>query len=250
WFYLGIEGIANVAEEAEDPQRSLPRGFGWSMATLVVLALLTFTAAVGVAGWRAVVFPPGSDTPSDSPLPLALRLVVGEGHPMYQLLVTVGLFGLVASFHGLLLAAGRATFELGRAGYLPGALGRVLAARGTPATALAVNMVAGLVALATGRTAEIIVIAVFGALTMYAVSMAAFFALRTRARHAARPFRAPAGPLTAGLALVLSAGALVALAYHNPRLFLVFALVMALGAAFSALAARRSPGPAAEAALP
>ena len=35
WFYLGIEGVANVAEEARDPQRDIPRGFGSAMATLV-----------------------------------------------------------------------------------------------------------------------------------------------------------------------------------------------------------------------
>src|SRR6266478_3157117 len=35
WLYLGIEGVANVAEEARDPQRDVARGFGWAMATLV-----------------------------------------------------------------------------------------------------------------------------------------------------------------------------------------------------------------------
>src|SRR3569623_3811981 len=35
WFYLAIEGIANVAEEAHDQQRDLPRGFFGSMGTLV-----------------------------------------------------------------------------------------------------------------------------------------------------------------------------------------------------------------------
>src|SRR6185295_5265564 len=29
WLYLGIEGVANVAEEARDPQRDIARGFGW-----------------------------------------------------------------------------------------------------------------------------------------------------------------------------------------------------------------------------
>src|SRR5690606_9767704 len=51
WFYLAIEGIANVAEEAKNPQRDIPRGFGWAILTLVTLALLTLVCAVGVDGW-------------------------------------------------------------------------------------------------------------------------------------------------------------------------------------------------------
>ena len=57
WFYLAIEGIANVAEEAHNPQRDLPRGFFAAMATLVVLTAITLFGAVGAAGWHDVVYP-------------------------------------------------------------------------------------------------------------------------------------------------------------------------------------------------
>jgi ethanolamine permease len=221
WFYLGIEGLANVAEESEHPQRDLPRGFAAAMGTLVVLALTTLVCAVGVAGWRASVYEPGSATPSDSPLPLVLRAGWGPEHVLPKVLALVGLSGLVASFHGLLLAAGRATFELGRLGHLPKGLGAVLPGRATPAAALVVNMLAGIAAVLTGRTAEIIVISVFGALSMYALSMGSFFGLRAREPHLPRPFRTPAGPVVAGLALVLSVLCLAALAASAPGLALV-----------------------------
>ncbi|MDB4975526.1 MAG: ethanolamine:proton symporter, family, partial [Myxococcaceae bacterium] len=42
WFYLGIEGVANAAEEAENPQRDVAFGFSAALATLVLLALLVF----------------------------------------------------------------------------------------------------------------------------------------------------------------------------------------------------------------
>ena len=54
WFYLAIEGIANVAEEAKNPQRDLPRGFIAAMATLMLLTAITLFGAVGAAGWEAV----------------------------------------------------------------------------------------------------------------------------------------------------------------------------------------------------
>ena len=37
WFFLGLEGVANVAEEAVRPQRNVLLGFGSALATLIVL---------------------------------------------------------------------------------------------------------------------------------------------------------------------------------------------------------------------
>ncbi|HYH55185.1 MAG TPA: amino acid permease, partial [Anseongella sp.] len=112
WFFLGIEGIANVAEETKNPQRDIIKGFGSAILTLALLCVLVFLSSVGVAGWEAIVYKDGvGGTASDSPLPLALLHITGDNHILYHLLITVGLFGLVASFHGLILAAGRSTYE-------------------------------------------------------------------------------------------------------------------------------------------
>lgn len=235
WFYLAIEGVANAAEEARDPQRDVARGFGSAMATLVVLAIGVFVCAVGVAGWRAVVYPePGAD-PSDSPLPLAMAHAVSSDSPLYGLLVGVGLLGLVASFHGILLAAGRATMQLGRAGFAPEILGRVDPRTGTPAAALVANMVVGLVALVSGRTGEIITLACFGAVCLYAISMVSLFVLRRREPDLARPVRAVGYPWLPAVALVLSLVCLAALVATNPVLAIVFAGLVAFGVAYRAL---------------
>ncbi len=122
WFFLGIEGVANVAEETIQPQKTITRGFGFAILTLVLLCILTFIGAVGVGGWEAVVSKTDG-TASDSPLPLALGKVLGEQHALYHLLITVGLFGLVASFHGLILAAGRSSYEFGKVGCAPDFIG-------------------------------------------------------------------------------------------------------------------------------
>jgi len=221
WFYLAIEGVANIAEEAKEPARDLPRGFLLAMATLVLLAATTLFGAVGVAGWRAVVFKPvttgvelgpGVAEPSDSPLPLALAQVFGPDHALYHLVVGIGLCGLLASFHGIILVAGRATFELGRAGYFPSKLGVVHPRWKTPAWALLANMLVGLGALATGKTAEIIAVAVLGALTLYVVSMLSLFKLRSSRPDLPRPFRTPLYPVVPGVALALAIGSFVATA--------------------------------------
>lgn len=229
WFYLGIEGVANAAEEARAPQRDVAFGFTAALITLVVLALLVFVSAVGVAGWRAVVYPPGSDVPSDAPLPLALAHVVSRDSPLYTLLLGVGMLGLIASFHGILLASARATLELGRAGYAPRILGHVHAGSGTPRAALVANMLVGSLAILSGRTADIITLSVLGALTMYAVSMAALFRLRATEPALSRPFRAPLYPLLPALSLACSVVCLLAVVYTARESAITFAGLLALG---------------------
>ena len=232
WFFLAIEGVANLAEETVNPQRNVLLGFGSAIFTLVMLCIITFVSAVGVNGWEAVVYPPDSTEPSDSPLPLALSYVVGNNNFLYHLLISVGLLGLVASFHGIILAAGRATFEFGRVRYVPPRLGKVHPKFKTPATALIVNMLVGIVALLTGKTGEIITIACFGAITLYIISMISLFALRKNEPNLERPFRVPLYPIFPAVSLTIATVALIAMTVYNLVVALVYFGIMAVAYAY------------------
>jgi ethanolamine permease len=209
------------------------------MLTLVALALLVFFAATGVAGWRAIVFDPASGEPSDAPLPLALAHVVGQDSMLFSLLIHVGLLGLIASFHGILLAAARATFEFGRSGYLPSIVGRVHLGTGTPRVALLVNLLLGIVAILTGRTGEIITLACFGALSLYVLSMAALVRLRTTEPDLERPFRAVGYPTLAYAAGGIAALCLLAMIWTQPVIAGVYAALVGLGLTYYAVFVRR-----------
>jgi ethanolamine permease len=226
WFFLAIEGVANVAEETVNPQRTILMGFGTAILTLVVLCLLTFTASVGVAGWEAIVYK-ADGTTSDSPLPLALGLIVGNNNLFYHLLITVGLFGLVASFHGIILVAGRSTFEFGRVGFAPALLGKVNPRFQTPANALLLNMGIGILALLTGKTGDIITMSVFGALTLYIISMISLLRLRKREPALPRPFRVPLYPYFPWTALIIALVSFIAMAIYNPELAGVYGMLVA-----------------------
>jgi len=226
WFYLAIEGIANIAEESKNPQKDISRGFFYAMGTLILLALLVFFSAVGIEGWQAIVYPQGSNQPSDSPLPLALFHIVGENSFYYHLLISIGLFGLIASFHGIILASGRATLELGRAEFLPQILGTTLEKTKTPAVALLSNMIIGIAALLTGRTGEIIILSVFGALTLYFISMLSFFKLRRDNPHLSRPFKTPWVPFLPLTALTLSGLFLIAICIFHLKLAFIYCLLL------------------------
>jgi ethanolamine permease len=227
WFFLAIEGVANVAEEAINPQRTMLLGFGSAILTLVILCVLTFISSVGVSGWEAIVYKPNGET-SDSPLPLALGHVVGNNNVMYHLLITIGLFGLIASFHGIILAAGRSSYEFGKVRFAPGFVGKVHPKFRTPANALLVNMTIGIVTLLVlnKKTADIITISVFGALTLYIVSMVALLRLRKKEPTLERPFKVPMYPIFPLVALTIAVVSFAALTIYNLKLALIYFLII------------------------
>jgi ethanolamine permease len=231
WFYLGIEGMANIAEETKNASRDLPRGFFAAMATLVVLTAITLFGAVGAAGWHGVVYPDPSDLSktSDSPLPLAIAHVISRDSPYFLALTGVGLVGLIASFHGTLVASSRALMELGRARYLPAGLGVVHPRRHTPVNALVVNFAIGLMAIAIGRTDELIVFSVFGALALYLFASASVLRLRASEPGLLRPYRTPLYPVPPIVAVLLGLVCLAAMVYSHPFLALIFAGVVGIG---------------------
>lgn len=229
WFFLAIEGVANVAEEAVNPQKNILIGFGSALLTLIILCILTFLSSVGVAGWEAIVYPSPGAEPSDSPLPLALAKITGNSGWLYHLLITIGLMGLVASFHGIILAAGRATFEFGRVGYIPAAFGKVHQKFKTPSNALLINMVVGIIALLTGKTSQIITIACFGALTLYVFSMITVLVLRKKEPGIERPFKVPFFPYFPYIALIIAIISLVAMITLNLTIAFIYFVILLAG---------------------
>jgi ethanolamine permease len=242
WFFLGIEGVANLAEEAIDPRRTILIGFGSAIVTLVVLCLITFVSSVGVAGWEAIVFKTDGTT-SDSPLPLALGFIVEPTSWSYRILLVVGLFGLIASFHGLMLAAGRSTYEFGRVGYAPAFLGKVHPKFQTPANALIINMALGLLALFSGKTGEIITISVFGALTLYIISMLSLISLRKIEPNLLRPFRVPLYPVSPIVALLIASFSFIAMAFYNMKLVTIYFLIIGISYGIFKVLKRREAEP-------
>lgn len=228
WFFLAIEGVANVAEETINPQRNISLGFGAAILTLVALCALVFVSATGVNGWESVVYPAGSSEPSDAPLPLVLGTLVGSDKWMVHFFTAIGLFGLVASFHGIMLAEGRGMYEFARCGFAPKALGTTHPTFKTPTKALLFNSGIGIILLLTGQTGDLIIISCFGAFSLYIISMLAFLRLRAKEPNLARPFRTPFSPVTPVLALVIAAVSLVAITVRYVELGLIFYALMLL----------------------
>lgn len=221
WFYLAIEGVAMVAEEVREPNKTIPRGYLLSIGTLVVLAIGTMLLCAGAGDWRQL-------SQIDYPLPETLAVVLGRQNSWAKVFAGLGLFGLIASFHANTLGYSRQLFALARAGYLPKFLADVNQRFRTPHWSLIVGGLVGLAALFSGTTGEIITLSVIGALGMYVISLLSLFRLRRTEPALVRPYRTPFYPLLPAVALGLSLVCLVSIAWYSPGLSLVFVGLLAI----------------------
>jgi ethanolamine permease len=217
WFYLAIEELPLAAEEAQAPQRDLPRGILLGLATLVVCAFLTLFLNSGIA--------PGADAigRSEEPLFDGFQTIFGAGVGA-RLLALVAVAGLVASFHTIIFAYGRQIYSLSRAGYFPRWLSVTHGRRQTPQRALVAGAALGYAVALTIHTlgpehpvgAVLLNMAVFGAVISYGLQMASFLLLRRNLPGIERPYRSPLGVAGAWIALGISAVTLVALFVVDP----------------------------------
>lgn len=246
WFFLAIEGAAMAAEEAKDPKRTIPRAYIAGILTLVFLALGVMVMAGGVGDWKAL-------SGINDPLPQAMKAVVGENSGWLHMLVWIGLFGLVASFHGIILGYSRQFFALARAGYLPPALAK-LSRFHTPHRAIIAGGLVGIAAIYSdglialqgmSLTAAMITMSVFGAIVMYIMSMLSLFKLRKSEPNLERTFKAPGYPVVPGVALALALVCLAAMIWFNGTIALLFLGLMSIGMVYFLLTgAQRDAVPA------
>lgn len=207
WFYLAVEGGAMAAEECKNPRKDIPKGFVLGICTLVVLAVLTLFITTGVGEVSKI-------NNMDSPLPGVLSIAYGEGNILSMLLSFIGLFGLVASLHGIIIGYSRQAFAMAREGYLPKFLSYTTSKHKTPIWGVIVPSLIGMAFVLTGATATIITISCFGAIFLYIISMITVFLLRIKEPGLARPFKV-AYPVVPAIALVIAVLFLAAVTYAN-----------------------------------
>jgi ethanolamine permease len=129
WYYLGIEGTCQAAEEVRSPGRALPLGTMTGMITLLIAAALTWYIACGLLPWEYV----GWDLEL-APLYDAAKII---DSPILETILFVGtLFSAIASANGCINDAARAWFSMGRDRYLPAWFGAVHPKYRTPFRAI------------------------------------------------------------------------------------------------------------------
>jgi basic amino acid/polyamine antiporter, APA family len=201
--YTGLETVANLAQEAREPGKTMPRSLFAGLGAAVVGSVLV--AIVGIAAFPAVG---GSHVATRLGTDWVRAPLVGivsafEGHmPGFLvdvLRVTIGLSGavvLLAAATTSISGVGRVVYSLGRHQMLPHVFG-TFGRRSTlpPAAILGAAAVScTLVVLAASIGNEVRFLASlysFGVLITFAIAQAAVIRLRFTEPELERPFRAP-----------------------------------------------------------
>jgi ethanolamine permease len=131
WYYLGIEGTTQAAEEVRSPARALPFGTLAGIMTLLIAATLTWYICSGVLPWEFL-----GDGVNGSVAPLFDTARLSGSNGLVWLLGFGTLFATLASANGCINDASRAWFSMGRDKYLPGWFGAVHPKYRTPYRAI------------------------------------------------------------------------------------------------------------------
>src|SRR5699024_5135055 len=182
------------------------------MVTLLILSVLTSTVAIGLVGYDNL------STAKDA-LPDAVASAFGRTHWLAQLLGSIGLVGLIASFSGVILAYSRQIFSLARAGYLPPMFSKLHVARRTPVPAIIFPGLLGLILVALFDPDDLILIATFGALISYISMNLSLVVLRVKEPNLVRPYRTPLFPIVPVVSIIIAIMALFASVFANILFF-------------------------------
>jgi ethanolamine permease len=253
WWLVMIETVALAAEEAHEPHRTLPRGLVWAQLTLIVLVVLTWLFACGAMNSQdlavnvvkdrdgnVVVDDEGKPKTEDVSYPLAKvigAIPAGQSPWVKYGFGAVALFGLIASYHGMVYGTSRQAFALGRGGYLPAFLGKVHGRRRTPVLSLlACSLITAGFVVANlwlkDAIAVALLVSTLTALVWYILAMGCLYVLRRREPHLFGKYRAPLTKVLPALVVLLSAFAVYVYSGIDVKVIPLTALLYALGLAY------------------
>jgi APA family basic amino acid/polyamine antiporter len=190
--FIGFEDMVNVAEEARNPVKDMPRA-------ILAAALLASVLYVLVALAAVLSLPAAELAASDAPLALLYQRATGDSA------VVVSLIGLFAVVNGALIQiimAARVLYGMSREGWLPPLLGQVWQRTRTPVVATVMVTAAVLLLALVLPLVDLAKATSFVVLSVFILVNAAL--LRLKLRRIAAPARIWQCPLwvpAAGMAL-------------------------------------------------
>lgn len=186
--YIGFEGVSTAAQEAKDPQRTMPIGILLSLAICTVLYLAMSMVIVGIAPYQTL----------NTPSPVASALANVPQLSWLLQLINIGVaIGLASTILALLYGQSRIFYAMSRDGLLPPMFGKVNPKTRTPVwgtviTGVFAALVGGLFPI--GILGELVSM---GTLLAFVLICGAVLYLRYSEPDLPRRFKTPAIWLTA-----------------------------------------------------
>lgn len=207
--YIGFEDIANIAEEAENPQTVLPKAFLYSLAISGVIYLLVAVVAVSVVPYSALAV-------ADQPLSMVMQALVGGIAPDFVALVA--LFATANTVLITLIVSARMLYGMAHDGSLPVFLARIHKSRQTPWLAVMITAIITALFLFFEEIEVLASISDVGIFVVFFFVNLSNIALRYRQPNLQRPWRAPfnVGPFPVISALGAISCLLMLLTINHP----------------------------------
>jgi APA family basic amino acid/polyamine antiporter len=259
--YTGIETISNMAEEAKDAVRTIPRSVGLTVMAVLGLYLLIPIVALSAMpvvqdGAGHYVTTLGSEFANDPILGIVENLGLSSG-PTEALRFYVGILAavilLIATNAGL-IGVSRLTYSMGQHRQLPESLRQVHPRYRTPYIAILVFAVIAMITLLPGQTDFLATLYSFGAMLSFTIAHVSVIQLRRKLSAADRPWKPPLNfralgaelPLTAVLGGLGTFAAWIVVMALNPRTLAVGVGWMVFGIAVYVLYRRNQRLPLTE----
>jgi basic amino acid/polyamine antiporter, APA family len=259
--YTGIETISNMAEEAKDAGRTVPRGTG--LTVLAVLGLYVLLPVIALSAMPVTQDAAGNFSTelgtkfADDPV-LGIVENLGLGAGMTDALrIYVGVLAaviLTIATNAALIGLSRLTFSMGHHRQLPERLRQVHPRFRTPFVAILVFSAVAAITLLPGETELLATMYSFGAMLSFTVAHVSVVQLRRRFPDRARPWKPPLNfrlfgvelPLTAILGGLGTFAAWIVVMALNTRTLVIGAIWMAVGLAVYLLYRRHQGLPVAQ----
>jgi ethanolamine permease len=224
WFYLGIEGTCQAAEEVRSPGRALPLGTITGIITLLIAAALTWYVAVGLLPWEYVGW--------DLELAPLYDVAKISGSKFLHIFLFIGtLFSAIASANGCINDAARAWFSMGRDRYLPAWFAAVHPTYRTPFRSILFLIPIGIIFALYVPLAQIITFSILSGLLNYTFMPINMWSFRNKwpLGTIKRGFEHPFHPLPAIILLLLCITTFFAiyLGYGNQLLAMMLFYIVA-----------------------
>ena len=238
--YIGFDGVSTLAEEARNPQRTVPLSLFASLLICTLLYVGVSLIITGLANYRSLDVA--------DPLYFALTQAgVSLGY-LRGLVAVVAIAGLLSVVLASIVGQVRIFYAMARDGLLPPAFGRLSRSGGIPYLATIITGIAASVMAAFLPLELLGELISIGTLLAFAVVCIGVVVLRKIAPQARRPFRTPWVPLVPMLGLLsclilmlsLPAGTWIRLVVWTGLGLLVYAAYGRRHSRLSREAARRS----------
>jgi len=183
--FIGIESIAQAAEETKRPQRWIPRANKLSIVAVVVFAVGLSTLSMGLMPWQDLA---ASQT---DPMAAIASRIPYLGHILGPIVALTGFTICYVSTNTGVIGASRVVFSMGRFSLMPAWFYRVHRKFRTPIRTIAVFGLIGAAMALVGELHFVADLYNFGALLSYVIVNASLIVLRNKEPDAYRAWKLP-----------------------------------------------------------